>query len=102
MAVRLLQALPARLSGLLLIRAIRGHAWTFFGAGSFKPSGAWKFEIDRRDADDPVLLPESLFHWYGKVFERLYRRLVSSGCECKRDRPASALSYRHTFRIARR
>lgn len=101
MAVRLLQILPARLSAYLLMSAIGHHAWTFVGAGRFQSRGAWAFEIDRSEADDPVLLPESLFNWYAKVFEHMYRRLVSPDCRCALERPASSLSQVHHYRIMR-
>lgn len=94
--------LPARLSAPLLMRAIKRHAWTFVGAGLFEPKGAWEFEIDRSDAVDPVLLPVSLFHWYAKVFERLYRSLVSQSCSCEFNRSTSEVPCHHNYRILRR
>ncbi len=100
MAVRLLQALPPALSGALLMRAIRQHAWTFIGAGRIRFSSAWEFEIDRSGADDPILLPESLLQWYAGVFEGLYRRLVSPGCRCELSQPASEMSQIHSYRIS--
>ena len=90
-AVWLLRRLPAMLSAPLLMAAIRKHAWTFVGAGAFTPAGAWRFAIDRSQADDAMLPPGSLFHWYAAVFTRLYRRLVAADCTCRhRDAPASA------------
>lgn len=101
MAVRLLQLLPVRLSAYLLMSAIGHHAWTFVGAGRFQPCRAWAFEIDRSEADDPVFLPESLFNWYAKVFEHMYRRLVSPDCRCRFQGPISSVSQVHKYRITR-
>ncbi len=82
-ATWLLQHLPAWAAAPLLMAAIRQHAWTFIGAGRFAPQGAWQFTIYRSAADDAVLPPESLFHWYTAVFSGLYRRLVAPDCECR-------------------
>ena len=101
-AAWLLRILPASLSGPLLMQAIRHHAWTFVGAGQFRPSGAWEFVIDRTHANDPVMPPESLFHWYAGVFECLYQRLVSPHCRCLiEDTGPQALSSRR-YRILTR
>lgn len=101
-AVWLLRLLPARLAAPLLMRAIRQHAWTFVGAGRFTPEGAWAFEIDRGAADDPVLVPDSLFHWYASVFQRLYRRLVAPRCRCRQDTTPDERRHQRRFRIDRR
>ena len=100
-AAWLLRSLPDSISGALRMRAIRRHAWTFVGAGQFTPMGAWKFQIDRSHADDPVLLPASLFHWYAKVFEHLYIRLVSPECRCEPEEVLRATPNLHRYRIAR-
>lgn len=99
LAVRLLRVLPAKVSGPLLMAAIRRHAWTFIGAGRFTSADAWTFEIDRGPADDPVLPPESLFHWYAMVFERMYRRLVSDRCRCEPDAPSAREQCCRTYRL---
>jgi len=74
----LLRWLPARLSRVLLARAIARHAWTFAGSGTFHvvhPDPP-TFEI----VDNPVVRGEQadapLCHWHAAVFERLYRELV--------------------------
>ncbi len=82
-AVWLLRHLPASAAAPLLMAAIRKHAWTFIGAGQFAADGGWHFTIDRTDAGDPVLPPDSLFHWYAAVFTRLYRVLVADDCFCR-------------------
>lgn len=79
----LLRRLPPGLAAPLLMAAIRKHAWTFVGAGAFKPEGAWRFTIDRTGADDSLPVPGSLFHWYAAVFTRLYRQLVAADCRCR-------------------
>lgn len=100
-AVWLLQRLPVGLAAILLMAAIRKHAWTFVGAGKFTPVGAWEFEIDRSGADDPVLPPDSLLHWYAKVFEQLYRQLVSPDCRCALSETPATLPMHHQYRITR-
>lgn len=100
-AAWLLRHLPARAAAPLLMAAIRTHAWTFIGAGRFIPIGAWTFEIDRSRAEDAIMLPESLLLWYAKVFEQLFRRLVSPDCTCHLDRTPSANPHHHQYRIAR-
>jgi divinyl protochlorophyllide a 8-vinyl-reductase len=81
--VWLLRHLPAAAAAPLLMAAIRKHAWTFIGAGEFAAEGGWCFTIDRTNADDAVLPPDSLFHWYAAVFTRLYRALVAGDCTCR-------------------
>ncbi len=90
-AAWLLRRLPAWAAAPLLMAAIRKHAWTFIGAGTFTTRGAWAFTIDRSTAGDPVLPPESLFHWYAAVFTRLYQNMVAADCIC-RIVPARAAS----------
>jgi len=98
-AVWFLQRLPARLSAPLLMQAIRRHAWTFVGAGKFIPHGAWAFTIDRSGADDPLMPPDSLFHWYAAVFERLYQRLVAPQSRCRLDVPVCVTDGGHRYTI---
>jgi divinyl protochlorophyllide a 8-vinyl-reductase len=82
-AAWLLRRLPAMLAAPLLMAAIAKHAWTFIGAGDFAVRGGWFFTIDRSRANDPVLPPDSLFHWYAAVFTRLYQQLVGADCTCR-------------------
>lgn len=96
----LLRRLPARLAAPLLMAAIRKHAWTFVGAGVFAAQGGWHFTIDRTAANDPVLPPPSLFHWYAAVFTRLYRTLVASDCVCRPSAIGSAAPALGTVRYA--
>lgn len=100
-AVWLLRRLPARLAAPLLMMAIRKHAWTFIGAGVFAPAGAWQFAIDRSKADDTILPPDSLFHWYAAVFTRLYRELVAPDCTCLLVEPNAPSVAARDYRIAR-
>lgn len=99
-AAWLLRHLPARLAAPLLMAAIRKHAWTFIGAGAFAARGGWQFTIDRARADDPVLPPASLFHWYAAVFTRLYQRLVAEDCACEMAGPVNGPAGCH-YRIVR-
>lgn len=100
-AVWLLRHLPAMLAAPLLMAAIRKHAWTFIGAGEFVAESAWRFTIDRTRADDAVLPPDSLFHWYAAVFTRLYRQLVDPDCTCRMIEPAQSLRPARDYLIAR-
>jgi divinyl protochlorophyllide a 8-vinyl-reductase len=101
-AVWLLRHLPASAAAPLLMAAIRKHAWTFIGAGVFTANSGWHFTIDRTDAGDPVLPPDSLFHWYAAVFTRLYRVLVADDSDCRvTAAPSNRLLLRH-YRIERR
>jgi divinyl protochlorophyllide a 8-vinyl-reductase len=99
-AVWLLRRLPAALAAPLLMAAIRKHAWTFIGAGSFTPQGAWQFTIDRSKTEDAVPVPESLYHWYAAVFARLYRQLVAAHCTCQML-PAEGFRTVRCYRISR-
>lgn len=97
----LLRHLPARIAAPLLMAAIRKHAWTFIGAGSFLPLGAWAFTIDRSAADDTTMPPESLFHWYAAVFTRLYRVLVAPDCTCAVIVPDTGSAAARAYAITR-
>lgn len=101
-AVWLLRHLPATLAAPLLMAAIRKHAWTFIGAGVFTVQGGWRFTIDRTDADDAVLPPESLFHWYAAVFTCLYRELVAADCTCRFVASPPGVPLARQFGIIRR
>jgi len=100
-AVWLLRHLPARLAAPLLMMAITKHAWTFIGAGVFAASGGWGFTIDRSHANDPVLPPDNLFHWYAAVFTRLYRELVAPDCLCRARFAGDATPMARHYRIVR-
>ncbi len=100
-AAWLLRRLPPRLAAPLLMSAIRRHAWTFVGAGTFGVDGGWRFTIDRSDAGDAVLPPDSLFHWYAAVFTRLYRELVAADCVCRVHDAAPCNRAKRDYRITR-
>ena len=84
-AVRgLLRVLPRRLAVPLLVGAIRRHAWTFAGSGTFAAT------------DDPLTLsiagcpicrgsasPHGVCDYYAATFERLFTVLVSPGCSVR-------------------
>lgn len=97
----LLRRLPAVLAAPLLMAAIRKHAWTFIGAGTFTTTGAWAFTIDRSGADDTTMPPDSLFQWYAAVFTRLYRALVAPDCTCTMQAPDCEIVPRRSYRITR-
>lgn len=97
----LLRRLPAALAAPLLMAAIRKHAWTFVGAGTFSPAGAWRFTIDRAAASDTLPPAESLFHWYAAVFTRLYRALVAPDSTCRMCEPDVPCDMARSYAIAR-
>lgn len=99
-AAWVLRALPARLAAPLLMAAIRRHAWTFIGSGRFEVQDPWHFTIDRECAHDPVLPPETLFHWYAAVFTRLYRELVDPRSRCVDAGASDNAPLRHVYVIA--
>jgi divinyl protochlorophyllide a 8-vinyl-reductase len=100
-AAWLLRQLPAPLAAPLLMAAIRKHAWTFIGAGAFAPQGAWAFAIDRAQANDTMMPPDSLFVWYAAVFTRLYRELVSADCTCRMVGPDAPCQTMRAYTITR-
>jgi divinyl protochlorophyllide a 8-vinyl-reductase len=70
----LLRRLPSAWSARLLLRAIRGHAWTFAGSGAFSARmerGAAIVSI----TDNPIAMPGC--PWHRGVFTRLFSELVS-------------------------
>ncbi len=100
-AAWLLRHLPARAAAPLLMAAIRKHAWTFIGAGTFAPTDAWHFAIDRSPAVDTLPPPESLFAWYAAVFTRLYSVLVAPDCACRMIEPAAPCDMARSYAITR-
>lgn len=101
LAIWLLRHLPAVVAAPLLMAAIRKHAWTFVGAGKFVPQSAWRFIIDRSRAGDPMMPPDSLFHWYAAVFTRLYCRLVAGDCTCQMAQLDAPYDAARVYRISR-
>jgi len=77
----LLKALPAPLAARVLLAAIRRHAWTFAGSGSFTAVAGQPVVLTIRhnplckglSADAPAC------DFYAAVFERLFRVLVHAG-----------------------
>ncbi|MEO0655078.1 MAG: bacteriochlorophyll 4-vinyl reductase [Pseudomonadota bacterium] len=73
-----LKALPGRIAGPILARAIAKNAWTFTGSGAFEILSLrpLRFAI----TDNPVVRGEfsahPLCHWHTAVFEHLFRVLV--------------------------
>lgn len=70
-----LRALPVRLSGPMLLRAICHHSWTFAGNAvvSCQPSDPMELAIH----NNPLAVTGC--PWHCAVFETLFRRLVSPG-----------------------
>lgn len=75
---RLLRLLPAPFASYMLLRAIRGHAWTFAGSGRFSAIADNPSRLVI--ADNPMCrgvrrrAPQC--HYYAATFERLFRALV--------------------------
>lgn len=70
-----LRALPARLSGPLLLKAICRHSWTFAGDAvvSCRAAGPMELEIH----DNPLAVAGCA--WHCTVFETLFHQLISPG-----------------------
>ncbi|MBE0413586.1 bacteriochlorophyll 4-vinyl reductase [Yoonia sp.] len=83
---RVLRALPARVAGPVLTRAIARHAWTFAGSGVFSVRAPLVFDI----ADNPIVRGEHsdvpLCHWHRAVFETLFTALVDRRLRCVETR----------------
>lgn len=89
----LLKRLPAAMAGRILIAAIRRHAWTFTGAGSFSAQAAgrgesWRLTIRHGPLARGVRSDEPVCDFYAATFERLFRvlvhadaRVLESACE---------------------
>lgn len=72
---RLLEVLPPVLAVPMLLNAIKRHAWTFVGTGTFSADAHRRPQIEI--ADNPMPMPGAV--WHCAVFERLFRRLVCAG-----------------------
>ena len=76
----ILPQLPVWLARKLLLKAIRGNAWTFAGSGQFSARDGDPCIIEI--AANPVVLGEvatsPICHWHSAVFETLFQRLVDT------------------------
>lgn len=77
----LLKRLPAAIAGRILVAAIRRHAWTFTGAGSFSAHAAgrgesWRLTIRHGPLARGLHSDEPVCDFYAATFERLFRVLV--------------------------
>jgi divinyl protochlorophyllide a 8-vinyl-reductase len=74
-----LKLLPPRLAAMVLVAAIRAHAWTFAGTGRFTASVGSSSVL--RIAGNPLCAGETaaapVCHWHVAVFQRLFEVLVS-------------------------
>jgi divinyl protochlorophyllide a 8-vinyl-reductase len=90
-----MKLLPAVLSARLLVSAIRSHAWTFAGSGTFRARAGVPtvFEIE----DNPLCRGERasapVCAWHAGVFQQLFAVLVSrnagvveTSCEAQGDK----------------
>ena len=84
-AVRgLLRRLPARLAAPLLVGAIRRHAWTFAGSGTFAAtSDPLTLSISGCPICRGSTSPYCVCDCYAATFERLFAALVSPGCRVR-------------------
>ncbi|MBK1694630.1 bacteriochlorophyll 4-vinyl reductase [Chromatium weissei] len=94
-AQRLLKILPARLAARVLLKAIRGNAWTFVGTGVFdaEPKFPPMIFITNSLICRGETANEPLCDYYVGTFERLFRQLVHKravvteiACHAKGDR----------------
>jgi divinyl protochlorophyllide a 8-vinyl-reductase len=73
-----LKRLPAALAARVLMAAIRRHAWTFTGAGSFSARSGmpWRLSIRHGPLARDARLGEPVCDFYVGTFERLFSVLV--------------------------
>ena len=95
-AQAVLKRLPAPLAARWLLKAIRGHAWTFAGSGQFSATAGTRVVLEIRG--NPMCrglhLQAPGCDFYAATFERLFRvlvhpasRAVETHCEaCSDDR----------------
>jgi divinyl protochlorophyllide a 8-vinyl-reductase len=76
---RLLRLLPAGLSAQVLVTAIRRHAWTFAGGGTFRQLSRrpLRLEIARGPIAQAGPADHPVCGYYAATFETLFRALVS-------------------------
>lgn len=77
-AQAVLKRLPARLAARMLLSAIRGHAWTFAGSGTFSAQAGHPVVliITHNPMCRGARLDEPGCDFYAATFERLFRVLV--------------------------
>jgi divinyl protochlorophyllide a 8-vinyl-reductase len=90
-----LKRLPAALAARVLMAAIRRHAWTFTGAGSFAARAGMPWRLSIRHgplARGDALVGEPVCDFYAATFERLFSvlvhpqaRVVEVECEAQGD-----------------
>lgn len=75
---RVLKRLPAALAARVLMVAIRRHAWTFTGAGSFAARAGmpWRLSITHGPLARGASAGEPVCDFYAGTFERLFSVLV--------------------------
>lgn len=75
---RVLKRLPAAIAARVLMAAIRRHAWTFTGAGSFtvRAGMPWRLSICHGPLARGAQVDEPVCDFYAGTFERLFRVLV--------------------------
>ncbi len=73
-----LKRLPAALAARVLMAAIRRHAWTFTGAGSFTARAGmpWRLSIRHGPLARGTVVGEPVCDFYAGTFERLFSVLV--------------------------
>lgn len=78
LAQAVLKRLPAPLAARMLLSAIRGHAWTFAGSGTFQAQAGHPvvLSITHNPMCRGVRLDQPGCDFYAATFERLFRVLV--------------------------
>lgn len=79
-AQTLLRCLPAPMAAHFFTRAIRRHAWTFAGSGTFaaRAGNPWRLSITGNPLCAAFRADVPACHFYRATFERLFRALVAS------------------------
>ncbi len=76
-----LPRLPVFLARKLLLKAIRGNAWTFAGSGQFSvqdDGSSCRVAIRTNPVVSGEVAAEPVCHWHSAVFATLFQRLVAS------------------------
>lgn len=77
---QLVRPLPARAGLALFLAAIKQHAWTFVGSGSFAASGILSRSDPRLTLTLPPMARPPVAAFYAGTFSRLFQTLISPTC----------------------
>jgi divinyl protochlorophyllide a 8-vinyl-reductase len=80
-----LKALPPGLAARALFAAISKHAWTFAGSGALVVRNVRSVRVEGGPFAAPGPGADALAAFYGAVFERLFRELVSAAAQARAE-----------------